>query len=321
MSSCGATVGKLLGGDVPDPGGAVADDDALGGGVETAPYCLAIDALCEGGRLRVGVAAGRALDRGVVADRPEVTHGPALLVTPFGRPQSGQLDLARLGRAVGLLPAAALDLGGAHRHAAAVHPQVHRRRGAGDGFCHSAFVGGDLTSQSFGTALDLLGLDAHRGQFPQQVAGRGEAEVRGRPPHHPQHAGRQRRGVHTQGPVARTHTHTAGVAMVVGPFQGQQPEQRGEGLGATAGVARLSAAATRDGRIRRVGIVRVEELRQRLRGKVEGSTTQGLLDGLEVPRATPPWSEQRSNFSRKRGYERGVESVFAASLAVASARR
>ena len=109
--------------------------------------------------------------------------------------------------------------------------------------------------------------------------------------------------------------------MVVGPFQGQQPEQRGEGLGATAGVARLSAAAARDGRIRRVGIVRVEELRQRLRGQVEGSTTQCLLEGLEVRRVTPPWPEQRSNFSRKRGYERGVESVFAASLAVASARR
>lgn len=48
-----------------------------------------------------------------------------------------------------------------------------------------------------------------------------------------------------------------------------------------------------------VGIVRVEVLRQRQRGKVEGATTQGLLEGLEVLRVTPPWSEQRSNFSRK----------------------
>ena len=109
--------------------------------------------------------------------------------------------------------------------------------------------------------------------------------------------------------------------MVVGPFQRQRPEQRGEGLWAAAGVARLSAASARDGRIRWVGIVRVEVLCQRLRGKSEGSTTQCLLDGLEVPRATPPWSEQRSNFSRKRGYERGAEIVFTAWLAVASARR
>ena len=53
---------------------------------------------------------------------------------------------------------------------------LHGRRGAGDGFGHIAFVGGDLTSQGFGGALDLLGLDAHRGQFPQQAAGRGEAK-------------------------------------------------------------------------------------------------------------------------------------------------
>ena len=70
-----------------------------------------------------------------------------------------------------------------------------------------------------------------------------------------------------------------------------------------------------------VGIVRVEVLRQPLRGKVEGSTTQCLLNGLEVLRGGPPWSEQRGNFGRKRGYERGVEIVFTAWLAVASARR
>ena len=61
-----------------------------------------------------------------------------------------------------------------------------------------------------------------------------------------------------------------------------------------------------------VGIVRVEELRQRLRGQVESSTTQRLLEGFKVLRVTPPWSEQRSNFSRKRGYERGAEIVFTA---------
>ena len=45
------------------------------------------------------------------------------------------------------------------------------------------------------------------------------------------------------------------------------------------------------------------------------------LEGLEVLRVTPAWSEQRSNLSRKRGYERGAEIVFTAWLAVASARR
>lgn len=70
-----------------------------------------------------------------------------------------------------------------------------------------------------------------------------------------------------------------------------------------------------------VGMVRVEVLRQPLRGKVEGSTTQGLLDGLEVLRVGPPCSEQRRNFSRKRSYDCGAEIVFTAWLAVASARR
>ena len=44
--------GKLLGGDVPNPRSAVTDDDLTVCGVETAPYCLAMDTLGEGGRLR-----------------------------------------------------------------------------------------------------------------------------------------------------------------------------------------------------------------------------------------------------------------------------
>ena len=47
-------VGKLLGGDVPNPRRAVADDDLTVRGVKTAPLRLAMDPLGEGGRLRVG---------------------------------------------------------------------------------------------------------------------------------------------------------------------------------------------------------------------------------------------------------------------------
>ena len=53
--------GKLLVGDAPDPGGAVADDDPPGRGVEAAPLRLAIGTLGEGGRQRVGVARLAAL--------------------------------------------------------------------------------------------------------------------------------------------------------------------------------------------------------------------------------------------------------------------
>ena len=158
-------VGKLLGRQVPDPGGAVAHDDPAGRGVEAAPLSLAMDALREGGRLRVGVAAGRALDRGVVADRPGVAEGPALFVAPFGRPHGDQLDLAGLGRTVGLLAAATFDFGGAHRNAGTVQPEVHRWRGRrcgllGDG----ALVVGDLASERLGGALDLPGLDTYPGR-------------------------------------------------------------------------------------------------------------------------------------------------------------
>ena len=56
-------------------GAAVAEDDLSGGGDEAAPLRLAVGALGEGGRLRVGVAAGRALNGGVVADRPPSRQG------------------------------------------------------------------------------------------------------------------------------------------------------------------------------------------------------------------------------------------------------
>ena len=52
---------KLLGGDVPNPWSAVADDDLTVRGVEAAPLRLAIDTLCEGGRLRVGLSRLAAL--------------------------------------------------------------------------------------------------------------------------------------------------------------------------------------------------------------------------------------------------------------------
>ena len=177
--------GKLLGGGVPNPWSAVGDDDLTVRGVEAAPLRLAIDTLCEGGRLRVGVAAGRALDRGVVADRPGVADRPALRVAPFGRPHGGQLDLASLGRAVGLLPATPFDLGRAHRHARAVHPEVQRGRGRrcgllGDG----ALVVSDLASERLGSALDLPGLDFYPGQDRQQLARLGEADLGRRQTHH-----------------------------------------------------------------------------------------------------------------------------------------
>ena len=94
--------------------------------------------------------------------------------------------------------------------------------------------------------------------------------------------------------------------MVVGPFQRQRPEQRGEGLGAAAGVARLSV------RRRTLTVESEWSASSALKycasacaANFEDSTTQCLLEGLEVLRVDPRRGPmQRSNFSRKRGYER-----------------
>ena len=109
--------------------------------------------------------------------------------------------------------------------------------------------------------------------------------------------------------------------MVVGAVQGQRSQQRGEGLRAAAGVVRRLAAGARYRRTRMVGIVRVVVLRHRLSGEAEGLAAEGLLEGLEVLRGGPPRSDERIDFSRKRGYERCAPITLTAWLAVASARR
>ncbi len=272
------------------------------------PRCrrlLAMDTLGDGRR---GSVSRLAADRGVRATRGRARAGLA----PFGRPHGGRTSRV-LAEPSGCLPPRPSTSVGRTGTPLPSSPRYIVGRG-GDGFGHSAFVGGDRTSQGFGAALDLLGL-ARTAASSHNRLGCGEAGVGGRQPHQPQHAGRQRRGVHTQGPVARTHPRTADVAMVVGPFQRQRPEQRDEGLRAAAGKARPSAPqATVESEGSASACASASAARSRTR-------PQGLLKGLEVLRGGPPWSEQRSNFSRKRGYERGAETVFTAWLAVASARR
>ena len=109
--------------------------------------------------------------------------------------------------------------------------------------------------------------------------------------------------------------------MVVGPFQRQRPEQRGEGLRAAAGVARRLAADARYRRTRMVGIVRVAGLRHRFGGEVEGLATDGLLKGLEVLCVDALRPPERIDFGRDCGYERGAPTPLATRAAAASARR
>ena len=109
-------------------------------------------------------------------------------------------------------------------------------RGRGRGFRKSfqadgAFVGGDLAPQGFSGALDLLGADPRPGQLARQFARPSEADLGRHHFDHPRGAGRQRRALQTQGPVARTPPRAAGAAMAPSPFQGQRPQPFSAGAG------------------------------------------------------------------------------------------
>ena len=67
----------VFGGDPPDPGGAVAEDHLAWGLGEAAPVGLAAHALGEGGGVRVGIAAGSALDGGRIGHRAGIAGGAA----------------------------------------------------------------------------------------------------------------------------------------------------------------------------------------------------------------------------------------------------
>ena len=301
--------GELFGGQIPDPLGPVADDDASRRGVEAAPPRFAIRPLRERGRQRVGGAAGRALDRSAVADRPGVAFGEAVGVACFRRPHGDELDLAGLGRAVGLLAAPAFHLGLAHRHAGAVKPQVHRpcRAGCGlDPLATSAATSRPSASAMRSTCLGSTATPASSpihslasakltlvAASPTSRAVAGDSEVSCRPTDSFL-GGRRRSG------SRRGHD--------------QRPQQRGEGLRAAAGVVRRLAAGARYRRTRMVGIV-VVVLRHRLSGEAEGLAAEGLLEGLEVLRGGPPRSDERIDFGRERGYERCAPITLTAWLA------
>jgi hypothetical protein len=165
----------------------IAEHDPARRAVEAAPRGFALDTRRELARHLVGVLLGRALDGGRVADRARVAHGRAFLVPFLGTPDRAQLDLARLGRAVGLLARTVHQLLLAHRHAGAVHPKVQRRR-------HRPLerqrvdpvllVLGDLAPERLGRSLDMLGGHVHPGQLGQELVAFLEADHRAHPPDH-----------------------------------------------------------------------------------------------------------------------------------------
>ena len=117
-------VGGILAGPVPDPGGAVAEDDGLRDLIEAAALDFPEHAAGEGRGVGVGVSAGDAFDGGIAGDGIGVAHGQAVFVPGLGRPDDGELGFTGFGGAVGLLALAPLGLGVAHGHAGAVESEI-----------------------------------------------------------------------------------------------------------------------------------------------------------------------------------------------------
>ena len=224
----------------------------------------------------------------------------------FGRPDDGELDLAGLGRTVGLLALSLRGLSLAHGNARAVHAEIHGRFYAVrlwlDGL---TFVGCDHAPQRFGAPLDLLGADGEPGQFVQQGAGLFEADSGGGRRRHAGRRGRQRRLDDAQGPVTRTEPGSAGRAMVVGPLQGHGAQDRADRLGPPAGVAgRVSVPAGQAGCVL-VAVVGVEPFGNEPRRHGQDGGAHRRLGRLEVAqRLRRVYPQQPLDFTCRFGRQR-----------------
>ena len=117
----GGGLGQDRGGQVPDPGRAVAQDDELADVIGAAAAGLGVH---QGGELGGGGEAGQ------VAGGVRVTHrSPGVVDAGLGE-QGGEFDLAGAGAPVGCLAGALGDRGGHHRHAGAVDGDVELVRRA-----------------------------------------------------------------------------------------------------------------------------------------------------------------------------------------------
>ena len=178
----------MLVGEVPHPGRAIAKHNAALGMVEAAPLGLTLYTL---GELRgglVSVTQGGALDGGWVGYRTRVPHRRPLFIAPVGTPDSDQLDLARLGRAIGLLALAANQFRGTHGHTCPVQAQVQRWGDPdvlGRRLGHASLALANFPPQGLGGTLDVLGRHLHSRQLAEQLVPLLEADHGA---YHPYHA-------------------------------------------------------------------------------------------------------------------------------------
>src|ERR1019366_5286668 len=109
-------VGEVFSGQVPDPGGAIAQYDMARGALEAAADGFATDTPGELRGHGVGVVAGGALNGCGVGAAALIAYGDPRGVMWLGTPDSAQFNFAGLGRAIGLLAGTPGEGRGAHRN-------------------------------------------------------------------------------------------------------------------------------------------------------------------------------------------------------------
>ena len=219
--------GELRGGDVPDPGGAVAQDGELPDVAGAAADPLGLHEAGE---------HVRGLERGHVAGGIPVTDGVAVLIDLVLGEEHAELDLAGPGAAVLTFAVSPRGLLRGHGHAGAVDRRVElvRQRGRRErhelaGSDHGGPVpdgGGRRGAAGLSGPLDALGGQAHSGQGFQQPGG-----FRERPGgsslvvHRPQ-ARRHRLAGHAEPGVPGGQPVAAGRAVIPGTREDHRPEHR-----------------------------------------------------------------------------------------------
>ncbi len=304
-------VGKMLGGDIPDPGGTVSQDDLGSGGVEAGPAAFPEDQLGKVGGSGIGIPGGRAEDPAGIADRAFVPNRDAPVVGLGGGPGETELGLPGFGGAVFLLSGTSGHFVRPHGNAGAVPARIDNlRTGSGLGIRDGLFVRDHLGSQGLGCPLHLLGGNPEASQGAEQLFGFLEADEGG---HDPDLAkgGRRIGGVlHPDLPVPGKEPGLAGGAVVIGPGEAERAQDRLDGLldpspeagDSTAGAGTLPRLPVRE--------IPVQGPFQKAGRDREGRLAEGRLQGFEVEGPRGLGSEKRDQFLLKAWGEKIFEFFF-----------
>ena len=185
-------------------------------------------------------------------------------------------------RAVRLLAGAALHFRRAHRHAGAIHSQVHGGNDYAHSFHAAAFVVGDFGAQRFGGPLHLADADLHSRQLVQQRTTLLEAPQYRRAACHAQNSRCERKQLQPQSAVARAESTLAPGAVIVGPLQTQRPQHAFKRLLVTAPIPGRFSAGARQFRTGMIGSVGVQTLFQCSCGQPQSLVPRRHLHGFEI---------------------------------------